>query len=515
MYFIAGYVSMYDENSETSHSLSSIGNNHDVNLSALSENLDSRLFFLEENDQGNAQRLIERYGADLMYVPTKDWFVWDGRCWVPDMEAQSVNRMAHKVAAHIKTEAEAIDIGLLIRKFVEQDGLSEKKARKEASVAIKRHKKWGIISGNQAKISPMIKASQPYLTTRISNLNEDNYLLCVENGTLELHVREMERNGYVRIKAHSREDRITCLANAKFDPEATCPTWENFLIQILPDEETRLFVQRFMGYMITGDISEQCLCVFYGDGANGKSTMMEVLAAVMGDYAKSLPISSLLHTDRKGGGDATPDLARLPWARYLRTSEPEAGSKLSVSLIKQMTGGEQMTVRALHKDFIEFMPQFKIVLAFNNKPNITGGDHGTWRRIKMVPFTMQIAEQDKDPHLKEKLLEERSGILNWLLDGYRMWQDQKGLNTPASVLEATDEYRDEQNHITVYIRDRVTRSEGQRIQASKLYNDYCEWCQNNGIKEYTQSLFGRIVVERGLKKFKQGVLYYTNVGFVD
>lgn len=506
---------MKDEYSETLHSLPSIDNKSDVNLSALPENLDCRLFYLEENDQGNALRLIERYGEDLMYVPTKDWFVWDGRRWVPDMEAQLVNKLAHKVAAQIKTEAEAIDIDLLTQKIAEQDGLSNKKAREEAFLAIKRHKKWGVFSGNQAKISPMIKASQPYLSTRISNLNEDNYLLCVENGTLELRAKEMERNGYVRKRAHSREDKITCLVNAKYDPEATYPAWEKFLIQILPDEETRLFVQRFMGCMITGDISEQCLCVFYGDGANGKSTMMEVLAVVMGDYAKSLPITSLLHADRKGGGDATPDLARLPWTRYLRTSEPEAGAKLSVSLIKQMTGGEPMTVRALRKDFIEFMPQFKIIMAFNNKPNITGGDHGTWRRIKMVPFTMQIAEKDKDPHLKEKLLEERSGILNWLLDGYRMWRDQKGLNAPASVLEATDEYRDEQNHITVYIRDRITHCEGQKIQANKLYGDYCEWCQNNGIQAYTLALFGRIVVERGLKKIKNGVIYYTNVKLLE
>lgn len=506
---------MNDDDFEILQTLPTIDSNQVISSLDLIGSIDQRLFFFEENDQGNAQRLIERFGPDLMYVPTKDWFVWDGRCWVPDVEAQLVNKMAHKVAAQIQTEADEIDIDLLIQQYICRDGLTDKKARSEARSAIKCHKKWGINSGNQAKISPMIKASKPYLSQDVSSLNNDNYLLSVENGTLDLRAEGMEKKGYVRLKGHSRDNKITCLANARYDPNASCPNWEQFLTQILPDEETRLFVQRYMGYMITGDISEQCICIFYGDGANGKSTLMEVLAVVMGDYAKSLPITSLLPKEGKSGGEATPDLARLPGTRFLRTSEPEAGSKLSASSIKQMTGGEPLTVRPLHKDYFEFMPQFKMVLAFNNKPKIIGGDHGTWRRINMVPFSVQISDEDKDPYLKEKLLEERSGILNWLLDGYRMWRDQNGLNVPVSVSKATGEYQDEQNHITVFLRDRVVSCKGNRVQASKLYNDYCEWCQNDGITAYNQTVFGRIVRERGLEKIKQKLMFYIDVKLIE
>ncbi|MEH6476690.1 MAG: phage/plasmid primase, P4 family [Sneathiella sp.] len=474
------------------------------------EELDRRLVWYDRNDYGNGQRLIVRFGENLLYIPGLDWFVWDGKRWHHDTEGMAARRTAHKVARAIRDEYKTMNLRELAEKIQEKEAAVPGGPYEAAAKAIEAHKRWAVNSGNQARASAMLGEAAPYIASEAKILDADDHLLTVENGTLELASKGAEKSGYVVMREHDRRDRITAKAAVTFSPEATAPTWQRFLETILPDPEVRLFVQRYYGYVLTGSQGEQCLCLFYGGGANGKSTLMDVIADIMGDYSKVLPFASLLHDDKKRGSEASPDLARLPGARYVRASEPDAGVRFSESLIKTVTGGEEITARMLNKDFFEFRPQFKLVLAFNNRPSIRGGDHGIWRRIKMVPFEVSIPKEEQDPNLKDKLLAESSGILNWMLDGYRDWRE-KGLAPPAAIAAATEEYKAEQNPLGEFVKDCVQTTEGERVSATRLYEVYNRWCEENSHKPMSTTLFGRLLPDQGLTKIKYGVIYYDNI----
>lgn len=474
--------------------------------------IDKELSNLERNDYGNAQRLIRRYGNQLIHVTGKGWFVWDGRSWRYDADGMQARIYAHKVAKAVQNEVASMDVSEILKELVEQQRAPYSKAYEAAYKKIEGHRRWATASGNQARIRAMLTEAAPYISVSVKDLDKEDTLVSVGNGTLDLAAKGMETSGYVRLRPHHPDDKITALADVDFDANANAPLWDNFLKVILPDETLRLFVQRYFGYCLTGDQAEQCLCLFYGGGANGKSTLMDVIAEIMGDYSKTLPFASLLHDDKKRGGEASPDLARLPGARYVRASEPDAGVRFSESLIKNVTGGEVITTRMLNKDFFEFRPQFKLVLAFNNRPIIRGGDHGIWRRLMMVPFDVVIPKDEQDQHLKEKLLEEKSGILNWMLDGYRMWKET-GLNSPDIVQSATQEYRDEQDPLRVFLSDCLIPHAGSTVQATRLYDLYGRWCSQNGYDPLKQAMFGRLVAERGFKKVKLGTYFYKDVAF--
>lgn len=266
-------------------------------------------------------------------------------------------------------------------------GMTEKQAaeaRAEHDKRVEAHYKFGNASGNAPKISAMLTEAAPHLRRPPADMDRDPMLLNVANGTLDLSALD------AGLRSHDRDDRITRVAPVAFDPDADCPRFREFLDRILPDKEVHVFVQTFFGYALTGDTGEQKLAAFHGAGANGKSTLQNIVAAVMGDYAMTTPIDSFLHNNRKGGGDATPDLARLPGARLVIASEPEIGARISESVVKAITGGDMMAVRRLHKEFFEFRPEFKLVFSCNIKPTIRGADEGIWRRIMLVPFDKQI-----------------------------------------------------------------------------------------------------------------------------
>lgn len=463
------------------------------------------------NDFGNSQWLIKQHGDDMMFVFGLGWFVWDGRRWARDYGELLSIKKAHEVAGKIRQEADSIDVDALAERLADKLGLTGRKAKEQAFQRKAALLKWGIVSGNQNRAKAMLEASKSYLSVDVSELDSNDYLLCLENGTLELRAEGMEDKGFIRFREHRREDRITCLANVEYNPDATCPEWKAFLTQVLPDEEVRLYQQRYCGSMLTGDTSEQCMQMLHGDGANGKSVFMEVLARIFGENAMSLPIASLIKNTRKGGGDASPDLARLRSARFVRTSEPEVGAPLSTSSVKQFTGGEPILVRENYGHFFELYPKFKLMMACNSLPSITGGDHGIWRRIKVIPFNVRITEANMDPHLTEKLLKNPSGLLNWALDGLRMWYDKEGLCPPDKVAYATSEYKDEQDLISIFIRDCIASCEGHNVQATKLYSAYCDWCMKNSFDADSQSMFGRLATERGLIKRKIGVMKYLDI----
>jgi putative DNA primase/helicase len=329
----------------------------------------------------------------------------------------------------------------------------------------------------------------PDLNVKTDNLDTNRWLLNVENGTIDVRTGEL--------REHRQEDLITKMANVKYDKEADCPIWKNFLMEIMNyNPELIRFIQTAAGWAITGDTSEQAMFILFGTGANGKSTFLNTIMNLLGDYAIATPTETFM---KKNGHQLTNDLARLRGTRFVTTTEAEQRRRLSEPLIKQITGNDRITARFLYGEFFHFMPTFKIFMATNHKPVIKGSDHGIWRRIKLIPFTTRIAEERQDKELEEKLQREASGILNWLLEGAKRWTEER-LKTPHIITSATDEYRGEMDVIGNFIQERCVQEEGASIRARELFKCYQEWCEENNEHACSERFLGLRLKELGLEQ---------------
>ncbi len=307
------------------------------------------------------------------------------------------------------------------------------------------------------------------ISVRDTQLDLEKYLFNAEKKTINLKTGE----SYIP----NQNDLITKKSLFVYDKNAKCPVWDMFLMQIFHnDTELIRFIQKAMGYSLSGDTSEQCMFILWGTGANGKSTFLNVLQNLFGDYATTTRTETFM----KKNSEQSNDLARLRNTRLVIASEAEENKPMSESLIKQITGGDKITARFLYGEFFEFTPTFKIFMATNHKPKISGGDNGIWRRIKLIPFTVSIPEEKRDRHLTEKLMAENSGILNWLLEGYRLWE-KEGLKEPDAVQDANEEYRFDMDSVENFIAEclEFDASQKDRLLNGDLYNTYIKWCEKN------------------------------------
>lgn len=463
------------------------------------EDIDTRCAYFARNDIGNAQRLMVRYGHDMMFVRNVGWHWFIGTHWDLESGDGAVRIAAQHTTARIRREAKAL-------KPMDNEGDKQFNGRIDA------HRKFATASGNSAKISGMIAQAEPHMLRSIAEVNADPWLFNCANGTLAL--KDISGADAAPLRRHDRADLITRHAPVKYNAESACPLWRQFMNEILPAPELQRFLQTWFGYCLSGDTGEQYVVCLHGQGANGKSTIIDVMTHLMGDYAMTISFSSLLHDDRRRGGDASPDLARLPGARLVVAAEPETGAKFSESLLKTMTGGDAMTVRHLNRDFFEFQPNFKLTLSFNNKPAVRGQDEGIWRRLLLVPFKNIVPRERRDVQLKYKLRAELSGILNWALDGLRLYYEN-GLSPPDAVSEATAAYRDESDPVGQFIGAWVVFAPGSFVEARDLYEAYRIWCSENAADPISSNLFGRIVSERGFERQKTGTIYYRNRRLTD
>ena len=245
------------------------------------------------------------------------------------------------------------------------------------------------------------------------------------------------------------------------------------------NEKLIAYLQKAVGYTLTGDTSEQVLHFLYGLGANGKSTFLETIMAMLGDYAKQTSTETILVKKMTGG--IPNDLAGLKGARLVSAQEVESGRRLAESLVKQLTGGDTISARFLHGEFFDFKPTFKLWISGNSKPVVRGGDYAIWRRIRLIPFTVQIPPEEQDRRLSEKLRGELPGILNWSLAGCLAWQ-REGLTPPEEVTAATESYRDEMDIIGQFIGERCLMGPEYKVTAKKLYAAFVEWSELHGGK---------------------------------
>lgn len=414
-------------------------------------------------DMGNAERLIARHGEDLAYAyPWGSWLVWNGVRWERDASG-AVHRMAKATVRAIYHEAgEARDSN-------ERKELARHATRSEA----------------QARVDAMIALAKSEVPVQPEELDANPWALNVENGTLDL------RSGELR--PHRREDRITKVAGTRYDPDAAAPVFERFLGRVLPSEELRGFVQRMVGYALTGDVSEQVLPFLHGGGANGKSTLINAVMEALGDYAQQAAPEIL--TAKKGSHPT--ELADLQGARFVASVEVEDGRRLAEALVKQLTGGDRVKARFMRGDFFEFNPTHKVLLAANHKPPIEGTDRAIWRRIKLIPFDVTIPDAEKDERLPEKLRAELPRILAWAVRGCLAWQ-RDGLGEPDEVRRATQEYRQEMDVLAAFIEERCVIHKDATAPAAALWDAWKDWAETSNEEVGTQKRFGGRLGEREL-----------------
>lgn len=461
---------------------------------------DLRLAKRPLNDSGNGERLRTRFGRDLMYVPEVGRYAWSGKHWSPRTGERDWHLAAQKTyRAIIWQEAPALQAEL-----AESPG--DKAELKEMSRRVHELRDFGNDSGNRSRLSSMQLVSEPHLERRVDTLDADPFLLNVQNGTLELGAKKGGDRTAVRLRKHSRLDHITRLAPIGYDADAECPLFRAFLDTVIPDKEVQDWLQRWFGYGLTADYSEEQLALFWGEGRNGKGVLTKLFQWLLGDYSGVIQFSSLLNDDRRRGSEATPDLAKLPGIRMVFAGEPKKGSRLDDGMVKQITGGDDLTVRHLNKEFFDLKPTFKLTLAFNNKPQIRDDTHGMWSRVRLVPFEVIIPPERQDRELLRKLKAEGPGVLNWALDGFRRWREI-GLVAPQAILAATAEYRSESDRIGQFLEAATIRDPGGMLPARELLGCYEAWCRAMEYKPISQTLFGKELSKRGIKAEKHGIIY--------
>lgn len=325
------------------------------------------------------------------------------------------------------------------------------------------------------------------VTCRADIFDRNPWLLNTASGIVDLKTGALS--------AHSSESYLTRLAPAFYLNSIVCPKWITFLDRCMGGNlELIDYLQRVLGYTLTGSTEEQCVFIHYGSGANGKSTFLEITRAVFGDYAMNASAETFM--SRKGSGPRS-DLARLRGARFVSASETESGHKMAEAMVKALSGGDTITARPLYKTEIEFKPQFKVHIGTNHKPKIAGTDPAIWRRIRLVPWLVTIPPEERIKDLAETIVkEESSGILAWMIQGAMLWQ-QYGLADPQPVLSATEDYRAEEDVLGEFLSERTT--ENPSLRGRGLYSAYVAWCREMGNQQLTSRNFSNSMRDRGFE----------------
>ena len=312
--------------------------------------------------------------------------------------------------------------------------------------------------------------SEPGIGIVPDDLDADPWAFNCLNGTLDLRTGEL--------RDHDPADLITKRAPVVYKPDAEASRFDKFLREIFDSDDDLIgFMQRFFGLCLTGDISEQVLPICYGEGANGKSTLLETVSAVLGDYACDAA-PDLLTVKRHS--EHPTQLADLFGRRLVIASETEESRRLRVQLVKRLTGDRTVKARLMRQDYFEFPRTFKVVMVTNNKPVIRETSHAIWRRIRLVPFNVIIADEDQDKDLPRKLWAERAGILRWLVRGCLAWQQDGTLGSAPEIETATRQYRDEQDMLGPFLEDRCTTGPDVWVSRSAIWTAYTEWAKASG-----------------------------------
>ena len=434
------------------------------------------------DDTGNAERLFDAFGEMLRFCYTdKKWLYYFEGKWYTD------------------------NIGY-IRQLADSATMLQEQERvlyahdEEMLKAFDRHlKKSRSFAGKTA----MIREAEHYAPILPQHLDRNKSVIGAKNGIIDLRTGEL--------LPHDREAYLTKQSPVIYNPDAPAPKlWLQFLRDIFDNDPYMLeYIQKCVGYSLTGSTSEQCAFFLFGTGRNGKSTFLEIVRGILGDYATNIQPQTIM-VNPKSGNAPSSDIARLKGARLVTSVEPNEGMRLDEGLLKQLTGDDVVTARKMFSEEFEFKPEFKLWMATNHKPLIRGTDTGIWRRIHLIPFEVQIPLDRVDKKLKYKLVKDAEGILKWAVQGCLKWQNE-GLTMPQKVLEAVREYQHEMDVISAFLDACCTTGEGE-TKASKLYAIYAKWAEEHNEYLMSSTKFGTELKRKGIvKKNMPDGRYYVGI----
>jgi putative DNA primase/helicase len=427
-----------------------------------------------ESDLGNAERFIDRYGKIIRFnTDKKRWCIWGTGRW-SDREQSEITPMVKET----------------IRSIADEDP---------------DRAKYALDCESRTRIKAMLELAslEPGVSIHETDFDLHPMILNCRNGILDLKEN--------KIIEHDPKLMCSMMTNIEYKPEARAPRFKQFLSEITRGrKDIEDFMQRWFGYALTGDVSAQTFAIFYGNGANGKSTLVELISRILGDYVRTAPPETFI---QKPVGGIPNDVASLRGSRLVLATETDANAKLAESKVKGMTGGDTVVARFLHGEFFQFSPTWKIIISTNHRPRISGADYGIWRRIVLVPFDFVAIGDTLDYDLPRKLWEEREGVLSWMVEGCHQWMEggggRTGLGIPPVLLEETQEYREDEDIIGRFVKSRcitdlndpLKRTKSQIIVgATELYQKFIAWAEEDGERyaaKMTQTSFGRAMRERG------------------
>lgn len=431
-------------------------------------------------DFGNAERFVARYGRDVHFCEKLGgWLLWDGRRWKVD-ERGVVREWGKDTIRAIASEA-----------LDEPDGEERK-----------RILKWAFECEKGRSLDIMLGFAQSMTGIAIlpEDLDRNPWLLNVANGTIDLHKLELRES--------RREDLLTKAAPVAYLPDAVCPVWEQFIRTAMrakhgdawiEQPEMVGYLQRLIGYILCGDISEKMLPIAYGPSDTGKTTLTEILLELMGgDYGITTSEDTI--AAKKGNYGSIPnDVAALRAARLVVVSETSSGLQLNEGRIKAMTGRNQIPARFLHKEWFSFIPEFKLLIETNHRPQIKDTDSAIWNRVKPIPFVNVIPKEEQDTTLPERMRAELPGILNWALSGFAAWKDG-GLREPDAVRGASADYRKQSDQVGQFLSERCEVNASKKTRSGELYRAYRAFIEERGLRPLGDQQFSEALRERGFEK---------------
>lgn len=408
---------------------------------------------IPDTDDDRAARFVEWLEGDYRYLyPWKQWAHWNGDGWTLDPTGRHeslITMEAREFGRDLMEQAIALPLG----------------PQQIAATAAARR----ALSADHLFATIKLAKSEPDIRISPTDFDADPWMLGVQNGVIDL------RTGAFR--EVQKEDLILKKCGISFEPDAKCPMWEEFLEQILPDAEVRTFMQRAVGYALTGKTTEQCLFFLYGMGQNGKSTFIETVEHIFGNYAWRT--SAELFLDGKASDNKMNMLASLPEMRFVVGAEMPDGAHLAENRIKDLTGGDRIQARKLYCEAFNYYPTHKLFFYGNHRPGVRGTDKGIWRRLNVIPFTVEVPDAKRDMKIVARLRSECHGILNWAIAGCLEWQNG-GLRAPDAVKLATEEYREEEDLIGEFIEAECERRG--EISRQSLARNFADWAKSGGYK---------------------------------
>jgi len=424
-------------------------------------------------DWGRAKIFADEHKDIVRYSYTMNcWYIWDGKRWKPDSSGlifQLAKSTIHNMYNDVLPNIDDYD------------------KKKKFTMSLVR-------AENQHALKAMLDSAsnEPNIPVDVTDFDKQLDMINVNNGVVDLN------NG--KLLPHDKSYNMTKMLLLDYDRGAKCGVWLDFLNTTFEGNQELIgFIQRFLGYSLTGFTDEQIFCIFYGHGSNGKGTLIDTVMNVMGEYAKTTEPETIIK--KKYERSSTNDLADLWGARFVTTSETDTYQELDEGRIKRITGQDPIKCRFLYKDLFEYIPEYKLILLTNHEPIIKSHDYSIWRRVKKVPFKMQLPREKWNLNLRRELLDEREGIFNWLVQGAVEWK-KNGLQIPDIIENATEEYKEELDVIGDFIEMCTDIGDNLSVRNTDLYKCYEQWCEGTMNKPFATNTFSRALIERGFNNIK-------------